>query len=309
MLEAAQIEKNEQASELFAIMKAVEELYQKAKGQYDDAIKESQLLARRCVMLVERKEQYEEEKDAVVKCKEDFINQCDAKKYFGGGTACPEEMCFLADIDIRRIREKMRISDDGTFDSLGEEKLIDDLSRSQLSDVCQFLKNGGYNHNAFMKELETKIYVSRMKNFLGQNESVFEQREGLKMYLGIVPPDTKSQNRAIGTGAHGMYGGIPRTPTSCKKRAAEEFLTSTAFSSPSMKKNRTSYYYSSPLLSKYKSPARMNKYKTSPSYTEHDEESADLLFLARSIMHDSPGDKKKNGDICSSQERHGSQEP
>lgn len=50
MLEAAQIEKNEQASELFAKMKAVEELYQKAKGQYDDAIKESQLLARRCAM-------------------------------------------------------------------------------------------------------------------------------------------------------------------------------------------------------------------------------------------------------------------
>lgn len=219
------------------------------------------------------------------------------KNILGEALHVPKKCVFLQTSTSDAFAKKC-VSDDGTFDSLGEEKLIDDLSRSQLSDVCQFLKNGGYNHNPFMKELETKIYVSRMKNFLGQNESVFEQRERLKMYLGIVPPDTKSQNRAIGTGAHGMYGGIPRTPTSRKKRAAEEFLTSTAFSSPSMKKNRTSYYYSSPLLSKYKSPARMNKYKTSPSYTEHDEESADLLFLARSIMHDSPGDKKKNGDIA-----------
>lgn len=60
MLEVTQIEKNEQASELNANMKAIEELYQKAKEQFGDDIQELQSLAKRSTMLLEDKEKYEE---------------------------------------------------------------------------------------------------------------------------------------------------------------------------------------------------------------------------------------------------------
>lgn len=213
----------------------IKALYDKAKEHHDNILLERHSVSRQITTLLQHAKRYTDERDMVAQQKNDFLIARDAKNYFGGGIPLPDEQCFLECMDVKSLRDKLNLDDNGVFKWFGNEKKLDDFNCTQLHDFCMFLKNGGYNHNPMMKKLGTSVHVSRMKNFLGQNESIFEQIERVKMYLGLVPPSDDDTYAYAAQGSDTTSNitcderseswSSPRTPSSSKKRAIEEFLS------------------------------------------------------------------------------------